>query len=143
MEIYRGGHFKEILAVRLDFGEDVLASVEAAAREYQCHTGVVLSGIGTLDQVRLHHITHTGFPPIDEFVTYEGPFELLSIQGIIADYVPHLHTCVSRKDETFMGHLEPGCRVLYLAEIVIGVLDGMRLQRVQNPETSVKQLTAG
>jgi predicted DNA-binding protein with PD1-like motif len=143
MDIFPGGRISEVICVRLDYGEDVLASVEAAAKEHDIHTGLVLSGIGTLDRVRLHHITHTGFPPKDEFVEYEGPYELLSIQGLIADYVPHLHTCVSVGDTTYMGHLEPGCRVLYLAEIAIGRLEGLRLTRVANPETKVKQLQAG
>jgi len=140
MQLMRGGHFTEIIAIRLDQGEDVLASVERVARETGCHTGVVLSGIGTLDRARLHHITHTGYPSVDEFVTYEGPIELLSVQGIIADYTAHLHTCISIKEQTYMGHLEPGCRVLYLAEIALGVLEGMSLHRVAHPETGIKQL---
>ncbi len=140
MEVFPGGHVAEVVAVRLDRGEDVVASVEQAARDRGIHTGVVISGIGTLDRARVHRITHTGFPPRDEFVSYEGPIEVLSISGIIADFTPHLHTCISIKDETYMGHLEPGCRVLYLAEIAIAKLEGIRLTRKRNPETGIKQL---
>ena len=142
MDVFPGGTIAEVIPLRLDRGEDVLASIERAARERDVHTGVVLSGIGTLDKARLHHITHTGFPPKDEFVEYEGPIELLSIDGIIADFTPHLHTCISIKDQTHMGHLEPGCRVLYLAEIAIARLEGVRLTRRKNPETNVSQLQA-
>jgi hypothetical protein len=140
MEVFTGGHIAEVAAVRLDQGDDVLAALERLARELDIHTGIVLSGIGTLDQATLHHITHTGYPPKDRMVSYEGPIELLSIDGLIADYVPHLHTCISIKDQTFMGHLEPGCRVLYLAEIAIAKLEGVRLSRRKNPETGINQL---
>ncbi len=140
MEVVPGGHVAEVMTLRLDQGEDVLASVERAAREHQIHTGVVMSGIGTLDQARLHYITHTGYPSKNEFVDYEGPIELLSIDGIIADFKPHLHTCISIKDRTYMGHLEPGCRVLYLAEIAIARIEGIRLARRKNPETGIDQL---
>ena len=140
MDVFAGGRISEVIALRLDQGEDVLASVEAAAKEHDVHTGVVLSGIGTLDRARLHHITHTGYPSVNQFVEYEGPIELLSVQGMIADYTPHLHTCISIKEQTYMGHLEPGCRVLYLAEIAIGRMEGVRLHRVENPETGIKQL---
>jgi predicted DNA-binding protein with PD1-like motif len=140
LDVFAGGRISEVIALRLDQGEDVLASVEAAAREHDVHTGVVLSGIGTLDRARLHHITHTGYPSVNQFVEYEGPIELLSVQGMIADYTPHLHTCISIKEQTYMGHLEPGCRVLYLAEIAIGRMEGARLHRVANPETGIKQL---
>lgn len=140
MELVAGGSIAEVLAVRLDQGEDVLDSLSAIAREHDIHTGVVISGIGTLDRARLHHITHTGYPSTDAFVEYEGPIELLSIDGIIADHVPHLHTCISIKETTYMGHLEPGCRVLYLAEIAIARLEGMRLCRKPHPDTGVNQL---
>jgi predicted DNA-binding protein with PD1-like motif len=141
MQVFPGGEIAEIVTLRLDKGEDVLASIEQVAREQGLHTGVVLSGIGTLYQARLHHITDTGFPPKDEFVTYEGPIELLSIDGIIAGFAPHLHTCLSIKDQTYMGHLEHGCRVLYLAEIAIARLEGVRLTRKTNPATGIKELT--
>jgi predicted DNA-binding protein with PD1-like motif len=140
MDVFAGGAIREVIAIRLDQGEDVLASVEAIAREKDIHTGVVISGIGTLDRARLHHITHTGYPSVDRIVEYQGPIELLSIDGIIADHTPHLHTCISIAENTYMGHLEPGCRVLYLAEIAIAVLDGLRLRRTPHPETGVNQL---
>jgi len=140
MHIFRGGAVSEIIVLRLDQGDDVLDSISQAARKLDVHTGVVVSGIGTLDRARLHHITHTGYPSVDEFVTYEGPLELLSIDGIIAEYTPHLHTCVSIKEATYMGHLEPGCRVLYLAEIAIARVENLRLRRLPNPETKISQL---
>ncbi len=140
MELFTGGRLGEVIIARLDQGEDVLASIEKIAREREIHTGVVLSGIGTLDQATLHYITHTGYPPKDKIVRYDGPIELLSIDGLIADYTPHLHTCISIADQTYMGHLEPGCRVLYLAEIAIARVDNLRLTRRKNPETSINQL---
>jgi len=142
VDVFGGGKVTEIISIRLDQGEDVLESIAAVARERDIQTGVVLSGIGTLDRARLHHITTTGYPSVNAFPEYEGPIELLSIQGIIADHTPHLHTCISIKEQTYMGHLEPGCRVLYLAEIVIGRMEGVRLRRVVNPETGIAQLRA-
>ena len=142
MDVFPGGRIAEVVALRLDRGEDVLDSIEKAARDHGIHTGVVISGIGTLDQATLHHITTTTYPSKNEFPTFEGPIELLSIDGIIADFNAHLHTCISIKDKTYMGHMEPGCRVLYLAEIVIAKLDGVKLTRTENPETGINELHA-
>ena len=140
MDIFDGGRLGEIFTLRLDQGEDVLGSIEAAAREKDIHSGIVLSGIGTLDRAQVHYITGTGYPAVDKFVEYEGPIELVSIDGIIAEHTPHLHTCISIEDKTYMGHLEPGCRVLYLAEIAIARLEGVRLRRRPHPDTSVNTL---
>ncbi len=140
MEVFGGGRMGEVIAVRLDRGEDVLGSIEAAAKEQDIDTGVVVSGIGTLDRARLHFITSSARVPENEFVEHEGPIELLSIDGLIADHTPHLHTCLSIKDKVYAGHLEPGCRVLYLAEIVIARVEGMKLCRRAEAETGVSQL---
>jgi len=140
MDVFDGGRVGEIITLRLDQGEDVLGSIEAAARDKGIHSGIVLSGIGTLDRARLHYITGTGYPPANEFVEYEGPIELVSIDGIIAEQVPHLHTCISIEDKTYMGHLEPGCRVLYVGEIAIARLEGVRLCRRPHPDTNVNTL---
>ncbi len=142
MQVFAGGRAAEVITLRLDKGDDVLASIERASRERRIHTGIVLSGIGTLYQAQLHHITHTGSPPSNRFVTYEGPIELLSIDGMIADFKAHLHTCISIEDKTFMGHLEPGCLVLYLAEIAIARLEGVKLTRRLNDETNISELVA-
>jgi predicted DNA-binding protein with PD1-like motif len=142
MDIFPGGRISEVIAVRLDRGEDVLASLEQVAREQDIHTGVIVSGTGTLDQAQIHSITHTGLPSKNKFVQHEGPIELVSMDGIIADYTPHIHTCISIEDDTYMGHLEPGCRVLYLAEIAIARLDGLRLRRRTDEETGINQLRA-
>ena len=140
MDVFDGGRVGEIITLRLDQGEDVLGSIEAAARDKDIHSGIVLSGIGTLDRARLHYITGTRYSPANEFVDYEGPIELVSMDGIIAEHVPHIHTCISIKETTYMGHLEPGCRVLYLAEIAIARVEDMRLRRRPHPETNINTL---
>jgi len=140
MEVFAGGRLAEVVALRLDRGDDVLDSISQACQQLGMHTAVVISGIGTLDQARLHHITGTEYPPQDAIVRYEGPIELLSIDGLIADHTPHLHTSISIKETTYMGHLEPGCRVLYLAEIVIARVEDLRLCRKEDLNTGIRRL---
>jgi hypothetical protein len=134
MEIIDGMKIEEIICVRLDYGDDFHKCIEQAAREKDIQSGVVISGIGTFDRARIHHITHTEFPPEDKFVEMEGPVELCSVQGVIADYKPHLHcTMAVRGTELFSGHLEPGCTILYLGEAVIAKLSGKALTRDRHP----------
>lgn len=142
MDIIDGMDIEQIICVYMEYGDDFHECIEEAAREKDVQSGAVLSGIGTFDKARIHHITHTGFPPNDEFVTLEGPIELVSVDGIIADYQPHMHTTMAlRGTELFSGHLEPGCRVLYLAEVVIAKFSGRRLARDEHPEHGTPRLT--
>lgn len=141
MDIIDGMEIEEIICVYMERGDDFHECVEQAAREKDIRAGAILSGIGTFDVARIHHITHTGFPSNDEFVTLEGPVELCSVDGIIADHQPHMHTTMAvRGDELFAGHLEPGCRVLYLAEVVIAKFAGRELERDTHPEHGTPRL---
>lgn len=131
----------ETIVIGLGPGELLLESIEEAIKEHDIENGVVVSGIGTLKTCRLHYILHTDFPPEDEIFTLEQPLELLSVSGIIADGEPHLHGVVSHKDnEAQGGHIEPGCEVAYLAEIVIYKFNSLKLKRHLDKERSVKLL---
>jgi hypothetical protein len=63
----------------------------------------------------------------------KGPFEILNAGGIIAAGEPHLHITLSSPDSgAFGGHLEKGCRILYLAEVTIWKYSGPPLSRTSN-----------
>jgi predicted DNA-binding protein with PD1-like motif len=82
----------------------------------------------------------TGYPPVEHYEKWEDkPLELASLDGIIADGIPHLHTVVSDHQKAYAGHLEPGCRILYLGEIVIAEFVGTELTRIRN-EKNINEL---
>jgi predicted DNA-binding protein with PD1-like motif len=131
----------EVVAIGLGPGELLLESVEKAIKEHDIRNGVVVSGIGTLKTCHMHYITHTNIPSDNAFFTLEEPLELLSVSGIIADGEPHLHAVVSHADkEARGGHVEPGCEVAYLAELVIQKFNDLRLKRHLDTETGLKLL---
>ena len=143
MDVISGMRIEEIICVYMELGDDFHECIERAARERDIRSGAVLSGVGTFDKARIHHIKHTGLPAEDQYVTIEGPVELCSVDGIIADYRPHMHaTMALRGDELFAGHLEPGCLVLYLAEVVIAKFAGAELERDRHPEHGTPRLRA-
>ena len=131
----------EVVVVGIAPGEMLLETIEAAIKAHGVVNGAVVSGIGTLKVARMHHIEHDRFPPNDRIYVIEKPLEVSNISGIIADGTPHLHVTVGYRDEwTAAGHLEPGCEVLYLAEVVILRFDGLRLDRHYDPERRISLL---
>lgn len=141
MDTISDTEIEEIVNVYLEYGEDFHEGIEEVAQKENIHSGIILSGIATFDEAQIHHITDTEFPPNDEFVTLEGPIELCSVDGIIADYEPHMHcTMAVRGNELFSGHLEPGCNVLYLAEVAIAKLKGKPLKRETHPQYKTPRL---
>ena len=131
----------ELVTIGIRPGEMLLETIRQAIARHEIRTGVVVSGVGTLKTCRMHYVTHTRFPPTDEFYTLQEPLELLSVSGIIAEGEPHLHVVVSCKQEgVWGGHLEPGSEVLYLAEIAILKLTRLELTRTEDPEFKTKVL---
>jgi predicted DNA-binding protein with PD1-like motif len=128
-----------IFLLRLDPGDYVLEGINEMVRKEKIKDAVVISAIGTLDQCVLHMVTTTGYPPKEFFRRWrEKPLELVSIMGIIADGKPHLHGVVSDQEYAYAGHLEEGCRTLYLAEIVIMELKDANLTRIRDEKNILR-----
>ena len=141
MNIMKGTGTSEVIVLGLQPGELLLESIIKAIDQHDIRNGMVVSGIGTLKSCTMHYINHVEFPPSDSLFRLEGPLELLSVSGVIANKEPHLHVVVSCKDENVHGgHLEPGSEVAYLAEIVIIKADYLQMERVLDGKRKVKLL---
>ena len=126
--------------------EDVLEQINVFIKKENIKNGVIISGIGSLSKVSFHAVSNTVFPPKDEFYVFEdAPTELCSACGIIADYVPHIHMALSISKgkgnfDTFVAHIEPGCKVFCLAEFAIMELENVEMQRIKDAD-NINQLT--
>jgi predicted DNA-binding protein with PD1-like motif len=131
----------ELIILGLAPGEMLLESIQRAVAEKDIRNGVVISGIGTLKNLRMHYILHTDFPPADEIVNIVRPLELVSVSGVIADGQPHLHVTVScGQEDVWAGHLEEGSEVAYLAEIAVLKCNDLRLTRCLEPDLRIRLL---
>ena len=125
--------------LQLDQGDLLLESIQELIDREHITTGAVIACAGTLDQSTLHMVTTTGYPPNIYFEKRDDePLELASVQGVIADGVPHLHGVIANTKQAFAGHFEDGCRVLYLAEVVVVSFPGLSLGRVPNEKEILK-----
>ena len=107
------------VAVRLDPGEDVLLSLRAAVKEQGISDAAILSGVGSLDRYHFHVVQTTNMPPGNSFVQGEGPFDILTVTGLVVDGEVHAHITFSNTELAMGGHLEEGCRVLTFAVVVM------------------------
>lgn len=124
------------VVVQLETGDDVLASIRAACRETGLETGAVISAIGTLKRLEVHYLHSTDLGvPADERntrISFEAAWEVSTISGVVADGEPHLHLTAFDGDRTVAGHVEPGCVVNALGEVVLRRFDDLSLERSPN-----------
>lgn len=113
------------VALRLDPGEDVLLSLRATVKERGIQNAAILSGVGSLDRYHFHVVRTTNMPPGNTFVQGEGPFDILTVTGLVVDGEVHAHITFGNTELALGGHLEEGCRVLTFAVVVMAeALDG-------------------
>ena len=143
MKYFSTDRIGRIFILSLEPGDFILESIKELILKENVKDAIVISAIGTLDEYRIHYVLTTGFPPKNKFEHWKDTaLELAHISGIIANGEPHLHVLVSDPEKAYAGHLEDGCRVLYLAEIAIIEIKGLDLKRIRD-ERQIQRLTSG
>lgn len=131
-----------IVIVGLRRGEKLLESLREVARVADIHSGVVMSGIGSLSRGSIHIVSTNEYPPENTFYDLDGPLEVVNFGGIIAAHEPHIHIGLWDAERHYWGgHLEEGCAVLTLSEIAIRRLPTLRLTRRSLDESGIMLLT--
>ena len=131
--IFGGAQVQEVYRVLLDRDALLLESIVDAIRQKDIQDGEVLVTAGSVQECTYHYVATTEMKSKNVFKTVKGPFEILNAGGIIAAGEPHIHITLSTAGKGgFGGHLENGCRVLYLAEVTILKYSGPPLTRKPN-----------
>ena len=131
-----GARAGEIVVVRLAYGDLLLESIQEICRQRRIRDGVILTGFGSLTDIAVSGAVGASFPP-RKFYQRTRPrgVEILAMSGVIANYHVHCHLVLSDRNQAFGGHLEQGCRILSLAEIVLMRVTGIKLARLVDSTT--------
>ena len=140
--VFGGAQIQEIYRVLVDRDGMLLESVMDVIKQKNIQDGHVMVTAGSVQECTIHYVASAAIKPKDIFKTVKGPYEILNAGGIVADGLPHIHIALSRDGKASLGgHLEKGCRVLYLAEVTIVKYAGPALIRKSN-ENGVSLLQA-
>ncbi|MEL7649907.1 MAG: PPC domain-containing DNA-binding protein [Sedimentibacter sp.] len=133
------GKIKNVYAVRLEAGEDVIEGITKVCDQYGIKHGVIVSGIGSLS--RASFFDPTPFPDKPHGYGYgnpivmEGGIELISLSGVICENDEknvslHIHgTFADGEGKAYAGHLTDRNHVLITVEIVIGEFEDIYMAR--------------
>ena len=114
---------KNLIFIRLNPGDDILASLNEAVEKKNIKNAVILSGIGSTVSHHFHVVSSLANPPKIDFTKEEKPSDIVNIDGIIINGRVHAHITLSDKDIAYGGHLEPGARVLTFSVITLAEVD--------------------
>ena len=132
MQVFSSGRLGRLIQMGFGPGDFLLEGIRQGLTQQGVQNAVLLSGIGTLKRVRYHRVTTTLPEPTNAFPQWEAPIEISSISGLVVNGEPHLHMTFSDLDSTQGVHLEDGCEVLYLAELMFAEVEGVAWQRLED-----------
>lgn len=112
-------NISRMVIVRLNPEDDLLESLREAVSQAGIRNGMIVNGVGSLSRYRVHVVNKPSLPTEDVFFEGDGPYDILSITGLILDGRVHAHIAFSNTDRAMGGHLEEGCRILTFAMIVL------------------------
>lgn len=132
-QVFGPDHLTDVYRVSLDRGALLLESINDVIKARNIRDGQVILGAGSVEDCAYHFVASTALKAQDEYRTVKGPSEILGGGGIVADGEPHIHIALSNPEKgVYGGHLEKGCRVLYLAEVTVFRYTGPPLTRKLN-----------
>lgn len=123
------------LVLRLNPGDDLRASLDAALKQANAQAAFVVSGIGSLRGAGVR------FAGAETPARIEGDLEILTLAGSLSPDGSHIHMSVSDGEgRVFGGHAAPGCIVRTTAEILLAVLPDWQFARRYDPLTGYAEL---
>ncbi len=121
------GEENGLVIARLDEGEDLMLAVSSVARKHGLENGLIVFGIGMLEDARLGYFDGEVYRE----KRYEGEYELVAMHGTIAKGEVHLHLAIGNANcETMSGHLL-SAKVKVQVELVMQKLDKVGLSRIK------------
>ena len=114
---------KNLIFIRLNPGDDILASLTEAVKANNIKNAVILSGVGSAKSHHFHVVASRELPPKNEFTEGKKPSDIVNINGFIIDGRVHAHIIHSDLELAFGGHLESGVEVLTFVILTLAEVD--------------------
>src|SRR5260221_6891575 len=97
-----------VVVVRLKNKTDMLEGLKQAVAREKIKNAVFISGFGSVTSYQTHVVGNTTLPPKDTFSKESGPFDILTVRGMVLDGKVHAHITLSTPTKALGAHLEPG-----------------------------------
>lgn len=129
MKSFTSAEYGRTIFMHLGKGDKLLESIQSELEKLDVKNAILLSTIGSLRKLSIHGIKTTEDLPTNEYINIENPIEIGAMQGFVLNGEPHFHIVCSDPEKTYVGHLENGSEVQYLAEISLIEIKDVNLIR--------------
>ena len=114
---------KNLIFIRLNPGDDVLASLTEAVEKNNIKNAVIISGFGSVSTHHFHVVASRVNPPREAYLKEDKASDIVDFSGCIINGRVHAHITHTDSAVAFGGHLEPGVKVLTFLSITLAEVD--------------------
>ena len=141
---YSEGRFARVFALRMDDGEDLIASLQKFVQEKKVDSCMALF-IGALRDGR----AVTGpempvIPPIPHYENFDSAWEVFGMATIYqsaAGPKMHIHSAIGRGREAIVGCIREKAKVYLVVEAVLFEFSGLKAKREWDEKTGLHLLS--
>ena len=129
------------ILIKLEKGDPVKESILSVAKTNGVNAGSIIWAVGMMKNVQIGYFNGKEY----EKEEFEGPLEVVSFHGSIAENDPelHIHTSVAGRNHAVIGgHLFEGTADPLL-EIHIQKFNSIRVTRKYNESSTLKEMEIG
>ena len=120
---------------RLRPGQDLKKELFAYCQTQHLRAATIICSVGSLTKA---HLRMSGGKEVVEF---QGPFEIISLNGTLGEEGLHLHLSISDfEGKVRGGHLMDGCEIYTTAEIILLEHNQLHFSREVDSHTGFKEL---
>lgn len=120
--IIENANIERLLAVRLNAGDDILEKLTEMAKREKLQNALILSGVGSVNAYHYHVVSTPELPPENAFIKGEQALDIVNINGVVLEGRVHAHITLADTRVALGGHMEPGCKVLTFAVVMVAVV---------------------
>jgi len=123
------------LLFRLTPGEDLYLGMEHFIAQNNVSAAAIMTCVGSLSKAMIR------FADQQNITSLEGPFEIVSLVGVLTDDGSHIHASLSdQKEHVVGGHLKPGAIVHTTAEVALMAITDVIVTREYCPLSGYREL---
>ncbi|XP_076443080.1 bifunctional protein GlmU-like [Babylonia areolata] len=123
------------IAARFTPGQELCQCLHRLVKSHDLKAAFVLTCVGSLKKATLRLADSVSI------VTYNGPFEIVSLVGTLSGGEGHLHISLSDSEGRVIGgHVVDDLIIHTTAEVVIGECEGNKFEREKDDSTGYNEL---
>jgi predicted DNA-binding protein with PD1-like motif len=141
---YSEGNLGRIFVLRMDHGEDLIASLQKFLREKKIESCMALFMGALRDGRAVTGPEAPVIPPVPHYESFESAWEVFGMATVYPSSegpMLHIHSGLGRGTKTIVGCIRERAEVYLIVEVVLLEFSGLKAERVWDEKTGLNLLS--